>query len=114
MKREQTAGTFLVSSTENITMRMILLISTCKRVGVFCRTECSSSVFFSLKTEDVFSFQTESLPEVFCHYRVRKSILSYSVFGTFCVFAKLEGVWKSGEMMMDNLRRDKMKVGISM
>lgn len=67
MKREQTAGTFLVPSTENIT-KMILLRSTCESVGVFCRTECSSVFFFFLEAEDVFRFQSENLPEVFCQY----------------------------------------------
>lgn len=86
---------------------MILLISTYERVGVFCGTECSSSVSFFLKAaEDVFSFQSESLPEVFVTVESEKNFK--------IILFLLEGVWKPTEMMMDNLRSDKMNVSISM
>lgn len=68
---------------------MILLTGTCEGVGVLCGTECYSSVFVFKASADLFSFQSESLPEVFCLCRVFKSI---NVVAVFCGFAKLEGV----------------------
>lgn len=74
VRREETAGTFLDLSRENITIKMIVQIGTCEGVGV-CVEQNVTVVFFVFKAlADLFSFQSESPPEVFFHFRVCKSI----------------------------------------